>query len=62
MLMTRTRVELAIIRPGNVTKEGFDASIKIDEGRLNLLETIATKKARGMKVYIPLIMARMRNL
>ena len=47
MLMTRNRVELAIIRPGNVTKNGVDASIRIDEGRINLLETIATKKARG---------------
>ena len=47
MLMTRNRVELAIVRPGNVTKNGIDASIRIDEGRINLLETIATKKAKG---------------
>ena len=47
MLMTRTRLETAIIRPGNVTKNGFDASIRVDEGRISLLETVATKKARG---------------
>ena len=40
-----------MVRPGNVTESGIDASIKIDEGRLNLLETIATRKAKGMIVY-----------
>ena len=48
MVMTRTRIELACIRPGNVTENGVAASIKVDEGRLNLLETVTVQKAKGM--------------
>ena len=48
MVMIRTRLEIACIRPGNVTENGIDASVRVDEGRLNLLETVAVQKARGM--------------
>ena len=47
MLMVRTKLELALIRPGFVTENGYDATIKIDEGRLNMLEVIAAQKAKG---------------
>ena len=47
MVMVRTKVEIACIRPGNVTENGCAASIKVDEGRLNLLETVAVQKSKG---------------
>ena len=47
MVMTRTKIELACIRPGNVTENGAAASIRVDEGRLNLLETVVVQKSKG---------------
>ena len=51
MLMTRTKVEISAIRPGNVTTNGAASSIRVDEGRLNLLETVAVQKSRGNKKF-----------
>lgn len=47
MLMTRTKVEISAIRPGNVTNNGAASSIRVDEGRLNLLETVVVHKSKG---------------
>ena len=47
MLITKSKLEIAVVRPGVVTDDGTDASIRSDEDRLKLLDVILVNKFRG---------------
>ena len=47
LLMTRSKVEFTLIRPGLLTEDGADNTIKSDEDRLKLLDVIITQKVKG---------------
>lgn len=47
MIMTKTRVELSLIRPGVLSDDGRDGTIKCTEDKLKLLDVVAVAKIRG---------------
>ena len=51
MLITKSKIEIAVVRPGIITDDGADASIKCDEDRLKLLDVVLVNKFRGTKYY-----------
>lgn len=48
MIMTKTRVELSLIRPGILSDDGKDGTIKCDEDKLKLLDVVAVVKIKGI--------------
>ena len=47
MLVCRTLVEASLIRPGVVETDDKDASVKMNEDRLNSLRITGVSKAKG---------------
>ena len=47
MIMTKTRVELSLIRPGVLSDDGRDGTIRCTEDKLRLLDVVAVVKIRG---------------
>ena len=47
MLVTKTKVELAVVRPGMLTENGEDSTVRTDEDRLKLLDVLMTQKVKG---------------
>ena len=47
LVLSKTKLELAIIRPGSLSESGIDESIRYDEDRLKLLKVLVTEKAKG---------------
>ena len=45
--MTKTRVELSLIRPGVLSDNGENGTIKCTEDRLKLLDVVAVVKIKG---------------
>ena len=45
--MTKTRVELSLIRPGVLSDNGENGTIKCNEDRLRLLDVVAVVKIKG---------------
>ena len=48
--MTKTRVELSLIRPGVLSDNGENGTIKCTEDRLKLLDIVAVVKIKGKLV------------
>ena len=46
-LLTRTRLEIAVVRPGSSNLIKNDASKPVDHGRINLLNTMVVHRAEG---------------
>ena len=52
MVLTKTRVEFSAVRPGSLTPDGADSSLRYDEDRLKLLDVVVMQKAKGkMRIY-----------
>lgn len=49
--MTKTRVELSLIRPGVLSDNGENGTIKCNEDRLRLLDVVAVVKIKGTSNY-----------
>ena len=47
MVLSKTKVEVAIVRPGSLSEDGIDESIRFDEDRLKLLKVLITEKVKG---------------
>ena len=50
MLVTKTKVELAVVRPGMLTENGEDSTVRTDEDRLKLLDVLMTQKVKGKSI------------
>lgn len=47
LILMKMKVELAVVRPGTLSEDGLDMSIKYDEDRIKLLRVLATEKCKG---------------
>jgi len=47
LILSKIKVELAVVRPGALSDDGHDASIRYDEDRVKLLRILATEKMKG---------------
>ena len=47
MLLTKTKIEFAAVRPGSLTPDGMDSSLRYDEDRLKLLDVVLLQKVKG---------------
>ena len=47
LILSKMKVEVATVRPGALSEDGADASIKYDEDRIKLLRVLATEKCKG---------------
>ena len=48
MLITKTKIEFTAVRPGSLTPDGADSSLRFDEDRLKLLDVVVLQKAKGL--------------
>ena len=48
LVLAKTKFEMAALRPGSLSDDGIDESIKYDEDRLKLLKVLVTEKVKGM--------------
>ena len=51
LILSKIKVEVAVVRPGAFTDDGIDASIKYDEDRVKLLRVLATEKMKGNEIF-----------
>ena len=51
LILSKIKVEVAVVRPGAFTDDGVDASIKYDEDRVKLLRVLATEKMKGNEIF-----------
>ena len=47
LVLSKTKLELAAVRPGALSDDGIDESIRYDEDRLKLLRVLVSEKAKG---------------
>ena len=47
LILSKMKLEIAVVRPGSLSDDGVDASIKYDEDRIKLLKVLATEKCKG---------------
>lgn len=47
LILSKIKMELALVRPGAISDDGVDASIKHDEDRIKLLRVLAIEKMKG---------------
>ena len=47
LVLSKTKLELAAVRPGALSDDGVDESIRYDEDRLKLLRVLVSEKAKG---------------
>ena len=46
-ILVNSKVEVALVRPGVITENGVDSTIKKDEDRIKLLDVFLIQKIRG---------------
>lgn len=51
LVLSKTKLELAVVRPGSLSDDGIDESIRYDEDRLKLLKVLVTDKAKGNRSH-----------
>ena len=51
LVLSKTKLELAVVRPGSLSEDGIDESIRYDEDRLKLLKVLVIDKAKGNRLY-----------
>ena len=47
LVLSKTKLEIAIIRPGSLSDDGIGDSIKRDEDRIKLLKVLVSEKIKG---------------
>ena len=47
LVMVKMRFEFTAIRPGVITSDGRDSSIKLDEDRIKLLKVVTLERVKG---------------
>ena len=47
MVLSKTKLEVAVVRPGSLADDGNDHSIRFDEDRLKLIRVLVTEKMKG---------------
>ena len=73
MIMSKSQFELSLVRPGNLTTDGQDSSIRYDEDRIKLLKVVMVEKIKGtlsvnrdmlfiIFIEIKLLMLKLRSL
>ena len=48
LILTKTKLEFVAVRPGSLTVDGKDASVKVDEDRITLLRVVTIEKVKGI--------------
>ena len=45
--MSKSQFELSLVRPGNLSIDGQDSSVRYDEDRIKLLKVVLVEKVKG---------------
>ena len=50
LVLSKTKLEVAVVRPGSLADDGNDHSIRFDEDRLKLIRVLVTEKMKGILI------------
>ena len=52
LVLSKTKVEIAAVRPGSLSDDGLDDSLKYDEDRVKLLKVLVAEKVKGKSLAL----------